>query len=184
MGKVFFGVIIDKIVWLGVPYSLAVGCGIVTCLRGEARIRPVRQGAGLLIVLVLAVLQFQGERNLYASTNPAWDSAAALTHSLMQPGDVIMDAPDEAAHSYNYYCRLLGIDLPHVYPAESEQTHLPQWADQYRRIWVPVPLPPQDNMLPDLPPQAERADMIVERFPFRSLTLYLVSAQPRKGQTR
>ncbi len=181
LGKIFFGVIIGKVVWLGVPYSLAVGAGMTAVCQTLIRREKVAGAIGLVLVTMTIVLQAQGMRNLYASPNPAWDKAASLTAAMVRPGDVVMDDPDEPAHSYNYYCNALGLTLVHVYPDAADAQDLRHWAGQYRRLWVPVPAPPQDNMLPEFADQAEKAGLKVQKFPFRSLILYLISANDQKG---
>lgn len=182
-GKVFFGVLIGKLVWLGVPYSLAVGCGIATLLAETRWRRPVAAAPALLLCGVAAALQLQGLRNMYQSQNPAWDLAAALTHRDAEPGDVIMDDPDNPAHAYEFYCRHLGVVLPHVYPGKDEypakdETGLASWLAHYHRVWIPTPVPPQENLLPQALAAADGAGLFVKKSAFRSVTLSLVSTQP------
>jgi uncharacterized membrane protein len=176
-GVSFFGVVISKMVWIGVPYSIAVGAGIVTVIRQMANRRSLMAYMGVAVVAMAILLQVGGLRNLFLSPNPAWDQAALLTNRMSQPGDVVVDDPDDPAHSYNYYCALLGLDLPHVYPPDADAADLLRWVRQYRRVWVPVPLPTIPNRLPELVAAAEEQGMTIQKFSYRSLILYLLSVQ-------
>ena len=182
-GQIFFGVLIGKLVWLGVPYSLAAGAGVLAVVTEARRGRLGLAGAGLLLIAAAAVLQVQGLRNLFASPNPAWDQAAMLTRQQVETGDVVMDDPAEPAHAYNYYCAQLGVDLPHVYPPDGDQSELLRWLTRYHRVWVPVPVPAQDNLLPKAVTVSENAAIGVRRSSYRSVDLYLLSVGDRKDHT-
>ncbi len=173
-GSVFFGVLIGKLVWLGVPYSLCVGAGLTWIAQSAWRRRGLLTVPAVAAVGLLALLQAQGLRNLYDSPNPAWDQAAGLTRQRYQPGDVVMDDPENAAHAYNYYLTADGLDLPHVYPQDGDPTKMLAWAARFRRIWVPVPEPPLDNLMPDILRVAEHAGLPVRMTVFRSAKLYLI----------
>lgn len=184
VGIAFFGVVIGKLMWLAVPYSLAQGSGVLAAVQGLRGGFRFSACLGLLLAGAFAVLQIQGLRNLYASPNPAWDQAAEITRGMTEPGDAVMDDPTQPALAYAYYCRALGVTLPHVYPAGT-QRDLVQWMARYRRLWVPVPMPmpPQDNLLPDAITAAKDAGMQVQQWPYRSLVLYLISAPGPKDRS-
>lgn len=179
-GVALFGEAIGKIVWIGIPYSLAVGAGVLAVERSWCRRSYVPAAVGGLLVAALIVMQAQGLRNLYDSPNPAWDAAASTTAQQVRPGDVVMDSTDDPAHSYNYYLEAAGLNLPHVYPA-ADVDDLAAWLGQYRRIWVPIPVPPMANRLPAALEAAKRAGLTVAEWRYRSVTLHLVSSPGQEG---
>ena len=71
---------------------------------------------------------------------------------------------------------------PDVYPKVDDQEKLLDWIRQYHRVWVPVPVPPQDNLLLPTIAAAEGAGLPIQKSLYRSITMYLISVPAKTEQ--